>query len=100
MYQFGKEYPDFFDSILFHGHGSRIDSQICSEEQGGKWRVTFEGSSQSNRLTVLSMACRTWEQMDELRYASLPSNEFNFEITKKRVTQVTIPGLQAKLVKV
>jgi hypothetical protein len=62
--------------------------------------VTFEEENNSGPVTVLSTACRTWEKVDELRYAGLPTDEFDFAFGKQGATKVTIPGLRATLIKV
>jgi hypothetical protein len=96
----GKDMLASVESILFHGNGDGIDARIYPEEQEDKWRVTFEEPGEGGPLTVLSTSCRTWEQVDQLRYAQLPTDEFDFEVTNGRVTHVTIPGLRTTLVKV
>ena len=96
----GKDMLLAFDSVLFGGNGMRLDARIYPIGVDERWRVTFEEESEADEVTLTSTACRTWEQVDQFRYAGLPTDEFDFEVRNGSVVSVMIPDLRAELLKV
>jgi hypothetical protein len=96
----GKDMLYSFDSVLHGGDGTNADARIYPIGEDDRWRVTLEEARTAGKLTVLSTACRTWENVDQVRYGGLPLDEFDFTSGENGITGVFLPGLRARLAKV
>lgn len=78
-----------------------LDATIYPVGLGERWRVVFEEDEMEEKETVTSTSCRTWEAVDQVRYAGLPCDEFDFLVGEDgKVVGVTNLGLREQLWKV
>jgi hypothetical protein len=97
----GKDMLVTFDNLLFGGNGTKLDARIYPIAERERWRVVFEKDGPEGKETVTSTACRTWETVDQVRYAGLPCDEVDFQVGEEgEIVGVSIQGLRSQLSKV
>ena len=67
---------------------------------GQRWRLAVERKTkQGSTITKPSEACNQWFLIDKMRYASLPIDEFDFEVEDGKVVGVSNTGMRSNLTK-
>jgi hypothetical protein len=105
----GKDMLVAFHAILFGGkanahNATGFDVRIYPIGVEERWRVVFEQASSGDwdggshngkeKERISSVACRTWEKVDQFRYSGEPVDEFDFEVGEMGdVVGLRIPGL-------
>lgn len=68
--------------------------------EGNRWRMSTEKSKPtSDTIKKPSEACINWFLYDQMRYASFPIDEFDFDVKDGKVIGVKNPGMRANLTK-
>ncbi|CEJ95163.1 hypothetical protein VHEMI10660 [[Torrubiella] hemipterigena] len=91
-------------NILAANKGAKtmdIEARLYPVGDGDRWRLAVERKHHVGGDTIRrpSEACSMWFQIDKMRYASLPVDEFVFRLSEGNAISVTNPGLRAKLTK-
>jgi hypothetical protein len=80
--------------------GEEVEARLYPIGEKNRWRLSVESvNSSDEQPSLLTRACHAWLRVDQLRYASLPVDEFIFSIEEGSVAGVENLGLRAKLVK-
>ncbi|EFY86376.1 beta-lactamase, putative [Metarhizium acridum CQMa 102] len=78
-----------------------MDLRLYPVGENNRWQLSVE--TLERRVDVArkpSDACLNWFQTDSMRWATLPVDEFDFEVTNGRVVAVRNLGLRANLSKI
>ncbi|KAK5992288.1 Beta-lactamase-like protein [Cladobotryum mycophilum] len=75
-----------------------LDARLYPVGEKNRWRLSFEtiGTGKED-LSAPSKTCHNWFQVDALRWASLPVDEFQFNVENGIVKGVRNLGLRANL---
>lgn len=79
---------------------SKLDARLYPIGSENRWRLASETvDSVDGYPSMPSRACKAWFQVDQLRYATLPVDEFDFVMEDRAVVGVRNLGLRAELEK-
>lgn len=77
-----------------------IEARLYPVNDGNRWRLAVERKHHAgDTIRRPSEACSMWFQIDKMRYASLPVDEFVFRLDEGNAIGVTNAGLRANLTK-
>jgi hypothetical protein len=78
---------------------SKLEARLYPVGEKERWRMSLETMERAN-LSLFSNICNSWLSVDQIRYAKLPVDEFQFHMDNGSVKGIENRGLRVNLTKI